>query len=38
MSEIEYKEFHEFTKEDLQDLLLSVEWSSGHFQISFRLQ
>ena len=31
MSEIEYKEFHEFTKEDLQDLFLSVEWSSGHF-------
>ena len=31
MSEIEYKEIHEFTKEDLQDLFLSVEWSSGHF-------
>ena len=31
MSEIIYKEIHEFTKEDLQDLFLSVEWSSGHF-------
>ena len=31
MSEIKYKEIHEFTKEDLQDLFLSVEWSSGHF-------
>lgn len=31
MSEIEYKEIHEFTKKDLQDLFLSVEWSSGHF-------
>ena len=31
MCEIEYKEIHEFTKEDLQDLFLSVEWSSGHF-------
>lgn len=31
MSEITYKEIHEFTKEDLQELFLSVEWSSGHF-------
>lgn len=31
MSEIIYREIHEFTKEDLQDLFLSVEWSSGHF-------
>ena len=31
MSEITYKEIHEFKKEDLQDLFLSVEWSSGHF-------
>ena len=31
MSEREYKEIHEFTKEDLQDLFLSAEWSSGHF-------
>lgn len=31
MSEIIYKEIHEFKKEDLQDLFLSVEWSSGHF-------
>ena len=31
MTEIEYKEIHEFKKEELQDLFLSVEWSSGHF-------
>lgn len=31
MSEIIYKEIHEFTKGNLQDLFLSVEWSSGHF-------
>lgn len=31
MSEIEYKEIHEFSVEDLKDLFLSVEWSSGHF-------
>lgn len=31
MSEIIYKEIHEFKKEDLKDLFLSVEWSSGHF-------
>ena len=31
MTEIEYKDIHEFKKEDLQDLFLSVEWSSGHF-------
>ena len=29
--EITYKEIHEFSKEELQDLFLSVEWSSGHF-------
>ena len=29
--EITYKDIHEFEKEDLQDLFLSVEWSSGHF-------
>ena len=28
---IEYKDTHEFTQEALQDLFLSVEWSSGHF-------
>ena len=28
---IEYRDTHEFTQEDLQDLFLSVEWSSGHF-------
>ena len=26
-----YKDIHEFTKEELEDLFLSVEWSSGHF-------
>ena len=31
MSEIIYKEIHEFELEDLEDLFLSVEWSSGHF-------
>ena len=31
MSEIVYKEIHEFEVEDLKDLFLSVEWSSGHF-------
>lgn len=31
MVEIEYKEIHEFEKDDLKDLFLSVEWSSGHF-------
>ena len=31
MSEITYKEIHEFKKEDLEELFLSVEWSSGHF-------
>ena len=28
---IEYKDTHEFTQEALQDLFLSVDWSSGHF-------
>ena len=32
MGEIEYKEIHEFKKDDLQDLFLSVGWSSGHFR------
>lgn len=40
MSEIIYKKIHEFEKEDLKDLFLSVEWFSGHFsdkpQISMR--
>jgi len=26
-----YKDIHEFRKEDLEDLFLSVEWSSGHY-------
>lgn len=28
---ITYKDIHDFTKEDLQALFLSVEWSSGHY-------
>lgn len=28
---IEYKDTHDFTKEELEDLFLSVDWSSGHF-------
>lgn len=28
---IQYKDTHEFKKEDLEHLFLSVEWSSGHF-------
>ena len=26
-----YKDTHEFDQQELQDLFLSVEWSSGHF-------
>ena len=29
--EIRYKDIHEFRKEDLESLFLSVEWSSGHY-------
>ena len=29
--EITYKEIHEFEQQELQDLFLSVEWSSGHY-------
>ena len=28
---ITYRDTHEFTSEELADLFLSVEWSSGHF-------
>ena len=28
---IEYKNIHDFSEQDLKDLFLSVEWSSGHF-------
>lgn len=28
---IQYKEIHNFSQKELQDLFLSVEWSSGHF-------
>ncbi len=31
MCEITYKNIHEFSVDDLKDLFLSVEWSSGHF-------
>lgn len=31
MSEIRILETHEFTEEQLADLFLSVEWSSGHY-------
>ena len=30
-TKIEYKDIHYFTEEQLKDLFLSVEWSSGHF-------
>lgn len=29
--DIEYKYIHDFKIDDLKDLFLSVEWSSGHF-------
>lgn len=29
--EIIYKDIHDFTEEQLKDLFLSVEWSSGHY-------
>ncbi|MCR4590065.1 MAG: hypothetical protein K5668_04540 [Lachnospiraceae bacterium] len=28
---IEYRGTHDFSKEELEELFLSVEWSSGHF-------
>ena len=31
MRNIEYKDIHNFSKEQLEDLFLSVEWSSGHY-------
>lgn len=31
MTKIVYKNTHHFGKKELQDLFLSVEWSSGHF-------
>lgn len=31
MSEIIYRDIHEFDGDDLKELFLSVEWSSGHF-------
>ena len=31
MTEIIYKNTHNFSRKELQDLFLSVEWSSGHF-------
>lgn len=29
--DITYKDTHDFTQKDLQELFLSVEWSSGHY-------
>ena len=29
--ELIYKDIHEFKREELKDLFLSVEWSSGHY-------
>ena len=29
--EIEYKDIHDFGREELERLFLSVEWSSGHY-------
>ena len=31
MDKIVYKNTHNFSKKELKDLFLSVEWSSGHF-------
>lgn len=31
MENIIYKDIHDFSKEELEDLFLSVEWSSGHY-------
>ena len=31
MGDIKYKNTHKFSKKKLEDLFLSVEWSSGHF-------
>ncbi len=28
---IKYKDLHEFNRKDLEELFLSVEWSSGHY-------
>ncbi len=29
--DIQYKEIHDFSEKDLEELFLSVDWSSGHF-------
>ncbi len=29
--DIKYKDYHDFSEKDLEDLFLSVDWSSGHF-------
>lgn len=31
MADIEYKDTHDFSKDELEHLFLSVNWSSGHF-------
>ena len=29
--DITYKDIHDFSEKDLEELFLSVDWSSGHF-------
>ncbi len=29
--DIQYKDIHDFSEKDLEELFLSVDWSSGHF-------
>ena len=31
LANIEYQDTHDFTKDELKRLFLSVNWSSGHF-------
>jgi hypothetical protein len=31
MKDIQYKTIKEFSEKELQDLFLSVDWSSGHY-------
>ena len=28
---IQYKDIHDFSEKELEELFLSVDWSSGHF-------
>ncbi len=34
---INYKDTHDFTEEELENLFLSVDWSSGHFPEKLRV-